>query len=305
MFGANRVAVLVLILLAAPMGIGQGYCVEDFSGPQVGEKLPEFSFDVFQGPNEGKRLTVAEDRSPIVVLFVHEFNRISFGVMRTVAGYCLKRSGDGLNIQVVFLTNDPTEMEARLARARNALPRNVNLGIYRGGLEGPGAYGLNRKMQITLIVANQKKVTGNFALIQPSVAVDVPKIGAAIAKTLGDKKMPSLKDLGIQARNNRAMAADPPKYRQLMSPVIQKSSNNEQIDVAAAKLESEMQKDPALRKKVFEVTNLIIDSDKLENYGTARTHYHFKKWAKELAPDQNRTPKRIPDSDDAPKKRGQ
>ena len=88
--------------------------------------------------------------------------------------------------------------------------------------------------------------------------------------------------------------------------ILEEEQDQELVQMAQEDLaELEMQKDPALRKKVFEVTNLIIDSDKLENYGTARTHYHFKKWAKELAPDQNRTPKRIPDSDDAPKKRGQ
>jgi len=39
-------------------------------------------------------------------------------------------------------------------------------GISPDGEEGPGSYGLNRKMTLTILVANKGKVTANFALVQ-------------------------------------------------------------------------------------------------------------------------------------------
>jgi hypothetical protein len=50
-------------------------------------------------------------------------------------------------------------------------------------------------MTVTVLVAKDGKVTGNFALVQPSVAADGPKIAEAIAKALGSEKGPTLEEL--------------------------------------------------------------------------------------------------------------
>ena len=42
-------------------------------------------------------------------------------------------------------------------------------------------------MTVTVLVAKDDKVTANFALVQPSVAVDAPKIIEAIVGAVGGK----------------------------------------------------------------------------------------------------------------------
>ena len=45
----------------------------------------------------------------------------------------------------------------------------------------PGAYGLNRNVAVTVLVATDRVVSANFALVQPSLEVDAPKIFKSIA----------------------------------------------------------------------------------------------------------------------------
>ena len=49
------------------------------------------------------------------------------------------------------------------------------------GIEGPGNYGLNRKVTLTLLVAKGTKVVANFAIVQPN-ETDAPKVGAAASR---------------------------------------------------------------------------------------------------------------------------
>ena len=96
---------------------------------------------------------------------------------------------------VAFLTADATDTKNWIKRAVGALPKNVPLGIAEGGQEGPGAYGLNRNVAITILVAKEGKVVANFALVQPSLQADGPKILKEIVDVLGGGKVPSIEEL--------------------------------------------------------------------------------------------------------------
>ena len=181
-----------------------------FSGPQPGETLAKFAFSGTLGEQTGKEIdpvAVAGDKS-LLLIFVHEVSRPSVGMARLLGDYAAKRAGDGLNCAIVFLTDDPTETEAWMKRASGALPKEIPLGISKDGIEGPGEYGLNRKVAMTILVAKEGKVTANFALVQPSIQADAPKVLKSIVDVVGGK-VPTLEELGAPGTARRPAAERP------------------------------------------------------------------------------------------------
>lgn len=257
------------------------FAQEEFSGPQPGEPLPDAKVKVIFGPDQGKTIQLAEQiaEKPSLLFFVHEVTRPSVGLVRTVTNYASQRSDDGMVVHLVFLTADPTETENWTNRARHALPKDINVCVSLDGIEGPGAYGLNRKMQVTGLVSRDRKVVDNFALVQPSLQADALKIAQAVAKALGDQQMPTAQDIGIA---ERPAMRDDGKYEQLMRPLIQKSASDEEVEQQAQKIEAAAAEDPMLKKRIHDVANRIINAGKLENYGTARAQSYLKKWAREF-----------------------
>jgi len=162
---------------------------KEFSGPQKGEAITGFNIRGVLGDKAGEEYDLVKQTKgqPLVLMFVHEVNRPSVGIARVVMNYAASVKKDALHAGLVFLTADATETEDWTKRASGALPQGVPIGISTDGIEGPGAYGLNRKVTVTVLVAKDDKVTANFALIQPSVAVDAPKIIEAIANAAGIK----------------------------------------------------------------------------------------------------------------------
>ena len=186
---------VALSLLAAPLA-AQDQPAE-FSGPQVGEKLTPFATKIVLGNAAGKEIDLVKAAAgkPVLIVFVHERNRPSVGLARLLGLYAATKKEAGLASGVVFLTADATEAEDWMKRARGALPGEVPVGISVDGQEGPGAYGLNRKVQMTVLVGQEDKVTANFALVQPSVQADAPKIAQAIVDVLGGGKGPTIEEL--------------------------------------------------------------------------------------------------------------
>ena len=236
-----------------------------FSGPQVGEKIANFEARVGFGDDAGKTLDVLKgvDASPVLLVFVHQVNRPSVAMTRLLVNYANTKKEDGLKSRLVFLAADSTETEAWLNRARHALPKGVVPFISTDGTEGPGAYGLNRNITLTILVAKEGEVTANFPLTQPSIQVDAPKIGHAIVKVLGGETAPTLKEMGFEGRkmNMRKSAQSPEQdgiYRRMMSPVIQKTATVEEVAAAAKAVEEMAAKTPWFRARVHRAANLIV-----------------------------------------------
>jgi hypothetical protein len=160
---------------------------KEFSGPQKGEAITLFSVRGVLGDKAGEEYDLVKQAKgqPLVLMFVHEVNRPSVGIARVVMTYAASLKEKDLHAGLVFLTADATATEDWTKRASGALPQGVPIGISTDGVEGPGAYGLNRKVTVTVLVAKEDKVAANFALIQPSVAADAPKIIEAIATAAG------------------------------------------------------------------------------------------------------------------------
>src|SRR5262245_63899567 len=94
-----------------------------------------------------------------------------------------KLAAQGLETHVVWLTTDKTKVEQYLGNAGQTLALKAPMVISLDGIEGPGNYGLNRKMTMTIIVAKGDKVVANFAIIQPN-ETDAPPVTAAMAKLM-------------------------------------------------------------------------------------------------------------------------
>jgi hypothetical protein len=190
-----RPLTLVLVLLAAPTLAQEG--PREFSGPQVGEKLTPFTAKAILGEEAGKEIDLVKAAAgkPVLIVFVHERNRPSVGLARLLGLYAATQKDKGLVSGTIYLTADATATEEWMKIAKGTLQTGIPVAISTDGQEGPGAYGLNRKVQMTVLVGKDDKVTANFALVQPSVQADAPKIAQAIVDALGGGQGPTIEEL--------------------------------------------------------------------------------------------------------------
>ena len=135
-------------------------------------------------------------------------------------------------------------------------------------------------MLLTILIAKHKVVTGNFALVQPSLQADLPKILESLVATVGGT-VPKLEELegmpGMQAE--RAAPGNQPNLRPLLAPLIQKTATDDQVDRAAAEVEEQAARDEGIRREVGRIARTIVDAGKVENYGTPKAQEYLRKWA--------------------------
>jgi hypothetical protein len=277
-----------------------------FSGPQPGERLPPLDAKGVFGKqaNQVIKLVTKETEDPTVIIFFHQLTRPAFGLTNAVMKYAGSRGKDGVKSHVVFLAEDTTEKIEWLKRVQRLVPEGVQYVVSTDGLEGPGSYGLNRNVTLTIITAKDGKVTANFALVQPSLQADAPKILQAINEIAGGGKVPTVESLTARpkmartARNGEkpnAAKPDAPRTRPearpatrdeeltgLLRAVINKQATPEQVQTAAAKVEAYIEKSENGKRELARISNTVVHSGKLSNYGTETAQTILTKWAKEL-----------------------
>lgn len=259
-----------------------------YSGPQPGEKLPPFIARGVFDDDAGKDIDFIGQagQNPVVLIFLHDVNRQSISMTRVLSQYTSERTEGKITTGVILLHDDVTEAESVLKRIRHALAPKAPVAISLDAKEGPGSYGLNRNVMLTILVGNKGIVTSSFALIQPSLQADLPKILEAVVAEAGGK-VPRLEDLagaGAMTRTspnpNAPRPEETPNLRPLLAPVIRRNATEEEVEAAAAKVEDAADKDEGVRKEVGRIANTIIDAGKLTDYGTPRCQEFLKKWAK-------------------------
>ena len=162
---------LVLSLLAAQDA--------KFSGPQKGEALPPFVvFDVASR----KDLEIGPG-APLLLVFIHELSRPAAALMRALDETGQVKRVRGLRTHFVSLAQDRDGAERHLPQVVKSLNLRCPLGISVDGPEGPGAYGLNREVALTILVAKEGRVAANFAIVQPN-ETDAPRIREAVEAVL-------------------------------------------------------------------------------------------------------------------------
>ncbi|MCA9140422.1 MAG: hypothetical protein KDB00_26810 [Planctomycetales bacterium] len=182
------------------------YCDDPvFSGPQPGEKLTELKLQGVYDDLAGKEFDPIADAKgkPTLLVFVHKLTRPGLGLARGVTDYAKSLDEPQSFAAVAWLDDDKANAEQFLTRVRKSLNLKVPVGISVDGGEGPGSYGLNRNVELTVLIAKDNKVVANFALIQPSMS-DGVAIAGAFAKLL-DKQPPTMEELQKIAYPGRAM----------------------------------------------------------------------------------------------------
>lgn len=275
---------LSALLLIAPLA-GPAPAEDDavFSGPQVGEKLPGFKAQGAFGDLDGKQFDPVADAGgkPVVIVFVHARTRPAFALTNKLMAFAATRRADGLRPAIVFLPEDATETSQWLKQIQTYFPQGVPVGISVDGQEGPGAYGLNRNVTLTVLVGKDNQVTANFALVQPSLQADGVKIAEQIVKVLGSGKVPTLEELDSNpvGRAGRPQIDDPMAER-LLRAVIRPDATPEEVGQAAERLQEYLSQNERAKAAVTRIARNLVASDRVKTLGTPAAREWIEKWAK-------------------------
>lgn len=158
---------------------------EPYSGPLPGEPLVPFDAVGMNGElrDEVHDYVAAYAGATTVYCFIHEVSRASGRTLRALDDACLARRDEGLEALFVLLGKDQDETERYGLELPGLLDIRSPLAVALEGEEGPGAWGLNRAMTLTVVVAKGDVAVANFALLTTN-ETDVPKIMAAADEAL-------------------------------------------------------------------------------------------------------------------------
>ena len=262
----------VLCLLVCRPSFGEDKKI--FSGPQVGEKLPSFSARIVTGEEVGKDVDPIKRAGgkPIMLVFIHEFNEPVIHMMLTLSRYVETRKPDDLAMHVVWLTDDPGQLEQRLKRARWA-PKKTSMSVFTKGPEGPGNYGLNRKIMMTVLIAKENKVAANYALLQPSVRADAVPILESLVKVIGGKA-PDLAQLTRRRNTPQRTLGN------LLEAMLAPGAEDEGVIAAAKKIEAVVKERREVKLFLGRRAKELIESNRFKDRNPKALEY-LRKWAKE------------------------
>ena len=178
-------------------------------------------------------------------------------------------------------------------RVEQHLAQGVTHGISTDGVEGPGSYGLNRNVTLTVLIGKEGKVTANFALVQPSLPVDGPQILKAIVAATGGGKVPTIAEFrGGRSRNqarrnqpprNMRARQDDPKLTSLLRAVINRQAGEEDVKKAATQLEKYIAENEKARGEFARIISRVVNSGRFSNYGTEAAQKILRQWAKKYS----------------------
>ena len=259
---------------------------EIFSGPQAGEILPKLNVTAVGGDNDGKAIDALGNNSGLQVLILSDQYGSSvrglIGLTRFI-GTINDKSNIKLNAIVVYLGDDTNQLAENAKKYGKYVQGNPTIGLSRDGREGPGSYGLDRNVSMTIIVAEDGKVKYNFPFPQGMLTPD-PHVLGAISEIIQAKPEKMREWLAAsypnRSRDNANARPNGVDVRALIAPVLNKEANDEQIDNAAKRIDVVLEKNKVAAAQLGSIAKRIIDSGNLANYGTERSQYHLFKWAK-------------------------
>ena len=260
-----------------------------FSGPQVGESVAPFVISGVFGEQDSKEIDLVKQAGggPLLLMFVHERTRPAFGLTNALSRYAASLEAGKLTCGICYLTKDTSEARMWMQRIEQYFDKSVTVGISPDGLEGPGEYGLNRNVAVTILVVNQNKVAANFALIEPNLHIDGQEVIDATSKMLATDSAPKI----TQFVNRRGDANRQPARNQMSSELatllrklINKQATREQVDKAARQIGQHLKKHPEEKSRLGDVCRRIVNSRKLENYGTEYAQKFLTQWSQKYKP---------------------
>jgi hypothetical protein len=194
-----------------------------FSGPQPGEKITPFKVLRVKDDQPKELEIVKETEGTTLICFVHKLSgddRILYGL--PLVDFYASRQKE-LTSHFVLLSDDRAKMLKMLRGwSRGSLFKTSLVSLSVDGAEGPGDYGLNRNVAMTVLVAKGDKVVNNLTLEDPN-ARDLQTIMVAVAIALGKPK-PTLAKVQQELRAERQRQAE---KRIKSSPVFKIAPNEE------------------------------------------------------------------------------
>ena len=299
------VVLAALLLACAPQDT-------KFSGPQKGEKTPGFKvFDV--GSRQDVDYVTDAKGGPLVVVFIHELTRPGGALMRALDDFGQIKQARGLRTFFVSLSEDRDGAERHLPNVVRSLNLKCPMGISLDGKEGPGAYGLNREVMLTILVARDNKVHANFAIVSPN-ETDAPRIKAAAdeilrvpapaptgsPEELRDQVMKLQEELAAlreelaalrlkleqasrpQPRRGEAMER-PKEDEQLVNHcrrLIQQRATQDQLDAAVKDIEAYIGSNEELKKQYGAILTRVLDLKYGNEAGQATMRKQLEKLGK-------------------------
>lgn len=283
-----------------------------FSGPQKGEKTPGFKvFDV--GARKEVDYLAEGKGGPAIVVFIHELTRPGAALMRALDEYGQIKQVRGLRTLFVSLSEDRDGAERHLPAVVKSLNLKCPLGISLDGKEGPGAYGLNRDVMLTILVVRDDKVAANFAIVSPN-ETDAPRIKAAADEILKAAAPPpagtpdELREQVVRLREEVATLREeltalklkleqqqrgpaprrgemerPKEDEQLVNlcrRLIQPKATPEQIEAAVKDLEAYVGTNDDLKKQYAGILTRILDLKYGNETGQAAMRAQLEKYGK-------------------------
>jgi hypothetical protein len=276
------------------------------SGPQPGEKMPGFRvFDV--GSRQEADYIGDGKGAPAVLVFIHELTRPGAALMRALDEHGRIKQVRGLRTLFISLSEDRDGAERHLPQVIKSLNLKCPMGISLDGKEGPGSYGLNRDVMLTILVARDNKVTANFAIVSPN-ETDAPRIKSAIDEALkaaaqalpGTPEEVRLREELAAAREEIAAlkiqlerTGEPgPRRGEMERPkedetlvnhcrrLIQKAATQEQLDAAVKDIEAYIGTNETLRKQYLAILGRILDLKYGNELGQAEMRRQVEKHQK-------------------------
>jgi hypothetical protein len=282
-----------------------------FSGPQPGEKTAGFKvFDV--GSRQEVDYVADGKGGPIVMVFIHELTRPGAALMRALDEYGQIKQARGLRTLFVSLSEDRDGAERHLPNVIKSLNLKCPMGISLDGKEGPGSYGLNREVMLTILVARDHKVTANFAIVSPN-ETDAPRIKAAadeILKVRGPAPTGSADELREQVMKLQEEVASlreelaalrlkveqagrlAPRRGEMERPredeqlvnlcrrLIQQRATQEQIDAAVKDIEAYVGNNDEFKKQYAAILGRVLDLKYGNELGQAAMRKQLEKYGK-------------------------
>lgn len=137
---------------------------EQRSGPAVGTPLGALGVVRLRddGPRVEFDLQPQFAHGPAAILFVHEMTRNAAPMIRGFDERCADLALTSLRSAVVLLAGDRTAAEQRVPVVSKALQMLSPILLSTDGAEGPGSYALNRKAQLTLVLAQDGVVVDSI-----------------------------------------------------------------------------------------------------------------------------------------------
>jgi hypothetical protein len=141
-----------------------------------------------------------------LLVIVNGPNRPAARLTRSLMNFA-EMHKENLFAGVAYLDNDQAAALKQLEHAVSWWQVQPPVGVSVDGVEGPGSYGLNRNVNVTVLVANNGVVTSNFAVVQPT-ETDAIKILENVVNLVGGRVPGNSEVLFLSAPIHRPATAD-------------------------------------------------------------------------------------------------